>query len=144
MVAACLYYICKEKKIPITFQEILNETPISEKKVKSCYRILINSLNLKAQITNPIVLIPKFITKLGLSFEVEKTTIKILESFLKTHSIGGLNPKGICAGAIYSASKFKNVKISQKRIGDIVGVADATIRTRYKTIKNLIDFNILK
>ena len=41
MVAACLYFACRERKIPRTLQEILEQTSISAKNVRRCYRTLI-------------------------------------------------------------------------------------------------------
>ena len=70
MVAACLYFACREKKIPRTLQEILDETSESAKNVRRCYRTLIRELNLKVPSTDPISLIPRFIAELGLDTNV--------------------------------------------------------------------------
>ncbi|MFX1257717.1 MAG: transcription initiation factor IIB family protein [Promethearchaeota archaeon] len=143
MIAACVYYICKIRKIPRPFQEILNETSVSQKKIKSYYRSLVKKLNLKVPINNPVARIPHYIANLGLNFCVEKLTIKILEEYFKKNSLCGKNPNGICAGAIYLASKFKNVKISQRRIADTLRVTDTTLRARYKDLINKINLRTL-
>ncbi|MHA1488507.1 MAG: transcription initiation factor IIB [Promethearchaeota archaeon] len=134
MVVACIYVTCKEKHVPRTFQEILNETHLSPHTIKKCCKVLVNSLNLKVITTNPIDLVPKFITGLGLNFEIEKLTVKILQDFLTRFSISGKNPLGICAGAIYLALKLNNIKVSQKDIAKIVGVTEVTLRSRYKEL----------
>ncbi|MBY8982933.1 MAG: transcription initiation factor IIB, partial [Candidatus Lokiarchaeota archaeon] len=48
MVAACLYFACRERSIPRTLHEILEETSINAKNVRRCYRTIIRELNLKA------------------------------------------------------------------------------------------------
>ena len=140
MVAACLYFACREKKIPRTLQEILNETSISAKNVRRCYRTLIRELNLKAPSTDPISLIPRYIADLGLDAEIEKITIKILQTFISKFSTSGKDPKGICAGALYLVCKIKNRRISQKQVANLVGVTEVTLRSRYKEL--IKKFNI--
>jgi transcription initiation factor TFIIB len=143
MITACLYYLCKIKNIPRTFKEILNESSLNSKQFRQNYNCLVKELKLKVPIHNPIANIPRFIANLGLGFEVEKITIKILEEYLKNNSLKGENPNGICGGAIYLASKFYQKRIGQKRIADIVGVTDSTLRARYYDIINGINLRIL-
>jgi transcription initiation factor TFIIB len=134
MVAACLYFACRERKIPRTLQEILDETSVSAKNVRRCYRTLIRELNLKVPSTDPISLIPRYIAELGLDADVEKSTIKVLKAFISQYSTSGKDPKGLCAGALYLVSKKKDKRISQKEIANIVGVTEVTLRSRYKEL----------
>jgi transcription initiation factor TFIIB len=117
MVAACLYFTCRECKIPRTLQEILEESSISAKNVRRCYRTLIRELNA----------------------DVEKMTIKILQVFISNNSTSGKDPKGLCAGALYLVSKKKNKRVSQKDIANIVGITEVTLRSRYKELVNKIN-----
>ena len=134
MVAACLYFACRERKIPRTLQEILDETSVSAKNVRRCYRTLIRELNLKVPSTDPISLIPRYIAELGLDADVEKSTIKVLKAFTSQYSTSGKDPKGLCAGALYLVSKKKDKRISQKEIANIIGVTEVTLRSRYKEL----------
>lgn len=143
MITACLYYLCKIKNIPRTFKEILKETSLNSKQLRQHYNSLVKELNLKVPIHNPIANIPRFIADLGLGFEVEKITLKILDAYLQNNSLKGENPNGICGGAIYLASKYYQKRIGQKRISDVVGVTDSTLRARYYDIINGINLSIL-
>lgn len=134
MVAACLYFACREYKIPRTLQEILEESAISAKNVRRCYRTLIRELNLKVPSTDPISLIPRYVAELGLDADVEKMTIKTLQLFISKFSTSGKDPKGLCAGALYLVSKKKNKRVSQKDIANIVGITEVTLRSRYKEL----------
>ncbi len=142
MVAACLYFACRERKIPRTLQEILEQTSISAKNVRRCYRTLIRELNLKAPSTDPISLIPRFIAELELDADAENTTIKILQSFTSQFSTSGKDPKGLCAGALYLVCKKKDKKVSQKEIANLVGVTEVTLRSRYKELVKMLNIMV--
>ena len=142
MVAACLYFACREKKIPRTLQEILDETSVDSKNVRRCYRTIIRELNLKAPSTNPTSLIPKYCAELKLDVEVEKSTINLIHAFTSKFSTSGKDPKGLCAGAIYLVCKKKDKRISQKDVAQIIGVTEVTLRSRYKDLVNKLNINL--
>lgn len=134
MVAACIYYACKNNNVPRTFKEILNESPINAKTIRKCYKTLIYKLNLIISNINPITLIPRFIADLGFNMDLEVASIKILKFFFQSASSCGKDPKGYCAAAIYLAAKLKNYRITQKQIANVVGVCEVTLRSRYKEL----------
>jgi len=131
MVAACLYFACREKKVPRTLQEILEQTSINAKNVRRCYRTIIRELNLK-----------RYIAELGLDAEIEKNTIKLLQNFISRFFTSGKDPKGLCAGALYLMCKIKGRHISQKDIANLVGVTEVTLRSRYKELVNKLNIKI--
>lgn len=141
MIAACTYYVCKEENVPITFQNILDESSISPNIVKKCYKILIREMNLKSPNTSPIALIPKYVADLRLSVKIEKQVIGMLNNYISKNPVCGKDPRGVCAGAIYLVAKLTNKKISQKDISEIVGVTEVTLRSRYKEFLNHLCFN---
>lgn len=141
MVAACSYFICKDEKVPITLQEILDEASINANIVKKCYKILVRELNLKSSHIDPISLIPRYCADLDLGIEIEKETIKVLRNYISKSSICGKDPKGLCAGSIYLVAKLKNRKVSQKEISRIINVTEVTLRSRYKELLKSISFN---
>ena len=142
MIAACIYYAIKKYRITRTLQEVLDETSENDKDVRRCYRVLIRELNLKTPNANPIALIPRYATKLGVSSEVEKLAIKILDTFSSNFATSGKDPKGIAGGAIYLASKIKNKAFTQKQVADSIGVTEVTIRSRYKELKKKLNISI--
>ncbi|MBD3256430.1 MAG: hypothetical protein GF383_15135 [Candidatus Lokiarchaeota archaeon] len=141
MIAACSYFVCKDERVPITLQEILDEASINANIVKKCYKILVRELKLKSPNIDPISLIPRYCADLGLDIEVEKETITVLSRFIGTNSICGKDPKGLCAGAVYLVAKLKNRKVSQKEISNVIGVTEVTLRSRYKELLKSISFN---
>ena len=141
MVAACSYFVCKDEKVPITLQEILDEASINSNIVKKCYKILVRELNLKSPHIDPVSLIPRYCAELSLPIEVEKEAIKILKNFILKSSICGKDPKGLCAGSIYLVAKLKNRRVSQKEISQAIGVTEVTLRSRYKELLKSINFD---
>ncbi len=141
MVAACSYYVCKQERVPITLQEILDEASINSNIVKKCYKILVCELNLKSSHIDPVSLIPRYCADLGLGIEIEKETIKILTKYINRSSICGKDPKGLCAGSIYLVSKLKNRRVSQKEISRVINVTEVTLRSRYKELLKCLSFN---
>jgi len=142
MVSASLYFACREKRIPRTLQEILDEASVSAKNVRRCYRTLLRELNLKVPSTDPISLIPRYISELGLDSSVEKSTIQVLHQFISKNSTSGKDPKGLCAGALYLICKIHNKRISQKEIANLVGITEVTLRSRYKELITKLNIKI--
>ena len=139
MIAASIYLAIRLKRIPRTFQEILEESSENSKDIRRCYRVLIRELNLKAPNTEPSALIPKYIAKLNLNQEIERTTAKIVNTFALNFPTSGKDPKGIVAGAIYLASKIKGLELTQKEIADQVGITEVTLRSRYKELSKKLN-----
>ncbi len=144
MVAASLYFSCRKKRIPRTLQEILDQTSESGKDVRRAYKALIRELKLKAPLTDPSTLIPRYIANLNLPIEIERLAIQIVKDFRRIYPTSGKDPKGICAGAIYFACRKKNINITQKELADTVGVTEVTLRSRYKEMRNLSNIAIEK
>jgi transcription initiation factor TFIIB len=142
MVAACLYLACRRKKIPRTLQEITNDASANAKDVRRSYSTLVRELNVSPPSTNPISLIPRYITELGLDSEVERLASKILNAYRAKFSISGKDPKGLCAGALYLACKIKNKEVTQQKIVEAVGVTEVTLRSRYKELKKKLKITV--
>ena len=142
MVAACLYLACRKKDIPRTLQEILEEASVTAKDVRRSISILIRELNFKTQSTDPVALIPRYISDLGLDSEIEILTKKILTTYISNFSISGKDPKGLCAGAIYLACRIKDLELTQQQIVNSIGVTEVTLRSRYKELKIKLKISI--
>lgn len=134
IMAACAYFECRKEEVPITFQEILDESSIDAQVIKRCYKLLIDKFKLKPEMIDPISLIPKYCAELHLDMEIEHATIRFLKAHFEKKDFCGRNPKGITGGAIYLVAKLKNKKVSQQDISKVVGVTEVTIRSRYKEL----------
>ncbi|MFX0076338.1 MAG: transcription initiation factor IIB family protein [Candidatus Hermodarchaeota archaeon] len=142
MIAACIYLAIRLKRIPRTFQEILDESAENEKDIRRCYRVLIRELNVKSPNTDPTALIPTFIADLKLNHDVAEVATKIVNTFSSRFSTSGKDPKGIVAGAIYLACKLKGLELTQKQIADVVGITEVTLRSRFKELSTKLNVKV--
>ena len=142
MVAACLYLASRRKNMPRTLQEIIDEASVSPKEVRRSYSILIREFNIRTSSTDPISLIPRYINELGLDADTERVAIDILKVYINKFSVGGKDPKGLCAGAIYLANKIKDRGFTQQYISEVVGITEVTLRSRYKELKTKLKIQV--
>ena len=142
MVAACLYVACRQKGIPRTLQEILEEASVSPKDVRRSVSILMKEFNFKSKNTDPVALIPRYVTDLGLDSEIVALSSKILTTYVSNFPISGIDPKGLCAGAIYIACKLKNLELTQLQIANSIGITEVTLRSRYKELKKKLKISL--
>jgi transcription initiation factor TFIIB len=141
MVVACLYYACRSEKIPRTLIEIMKFTDRDPRDVRRCYRTIVRELNLSVPNLDPVLLVPKYISTLGLDNEVEKTAVKIIKIYHKKYPVAGRDPKGILAAAIYVACLYHRENRSQNLIAKTIQITEVTLRSRYKEIKKIIRFD---
>ena len=137
MIAACLYYVCRENKISRSLQEISDKTSLkheNRKEIYSCYKSLIKELNLKTPPPDPISYVPRLITKLKLNPKVESPTIKVIRAFTSRSCIAGKDARGIAAGALYLVCRMINEHVSQKEIANMCKISNITVCKRYKEI----------
>lgn len=139
MICACLYFACRKEKLPRFFEEIISVSSVSESKVKKSYKILVQKLNLKSPSINAIHFLPRYISDLNLSTEIENLSIRILKQFRATGMMLGKNPKGVCAGVIYLACKMSGKRVSQSKIAEALNVTKITLRSRYKEIQETLN-----
>ncbi len=146
ILTACVYLVCKKERIPITLQEMSIETSLNPKVINKYYRVLIRELNVRPPVTNPVLLIPKYVNRLNLGIRIEKQAIGLIQDFIKGKFFSGKDPKGLCAGALYLLSKLANREITQKEISRVIGVTEVTLRSRYKELIRFlnIDPNLFK
>jgi transcription initiation factor TFIIB len=142
MVAACLYVSCRQKEIPRTLQEILEEASVSPKDVRRSVSILMREFKLKTLATDPVALIPRYVSDLGLDSEIAELTSRILTAYVSNFPISGIDPKGLCAGAIYIACKLRNIELTQLQIANSVGITEVTLRSRYKELKKKLKISL--
>lgn len=142
MIAASIYLAIRLKRIPRTLQEILDESSENEKDIRRCYRVLIREFNIKSPNTNPSDLIPTYIATLRLDPSIEINSTKIVNAYSERFSTSGKDPKGIVAGAIYLACRMKGLELTQKRIAEVVGVTEVTLRSRYKELSTKLKIKV--
>jgi len=140
--AAVIYAVCRMNSIPRTLSEVCEVCDLTSKadkrKVGKAYKAIAKSLKLKVALVRPEQYLSRFCAELGLSHKTQAEALKIIE---KAHDVDKLRsaiPTGIGAAAIYIASKKTGEKITQRRISEVVGVSEPTLRYRYHDLMKVL------
>ena len=137
LVCACLYFACRKYELPITLNDLLNESNAKIKKVKNNYRSLLKTFNLRVKPLTPHHFVSRYVNELGLGLQIEKKVLNLINQ-LPFNFINGQNPKRICAGTIYFVSKLNNQKTLQREIAKVCDVSEVGLRYTWKEISKLV------
>ncbi len=138
MVAACVYYASKSDNVPSPLHEIEKRSEEDRRKITICYNSIQKRLNLKSAVLDPLTLIPKAASNLGLSQKIETMIAQVIRAYKKCHLLSGKDPKGVAAAAMYYIIKKRGIYITQNDIVEELGVTEVTMRKRYKEIIDMI------
>jgi transcription initiation factor TFIIB len=136
VVAAIVYYECRQSGIPRTLVDVCKAANDSRKKdVSRAYRFLLKKLELKPQLRSPVVFISQYCNKLELSGKTEQKAMKILETVKEScNLILGKDPRSIAAACTYIASVLTGEHRTQRDIATVSGITEVTVRNRYKEL----------
>ena len=134
VVAAAIYAACRIFRVPRTLDEISQLTKTSKKEVARCYRLLVRELGLKIPISDASDFVPRIAAALGLSGNVVRKAIEIIEQAKKLGLTAGKDPAGLAAAAVYTAAQLFNERRTQKDVAQVAGVTEVTVRNRYKEL----------
>jgi transcription initiation factor TFIIB len=143
IVAGSIYAACRLRKTPRSLIEIAKHTRVSKKKIGQHYRLIVNKLKLRMPIADPINFVPRMITELELSGDVQQKVVEILNDAKAKHRlVMGRDPRGIAAAAIYIASILTDNQVTQRAIASVAGITEVTIRNRYKEIVRKLEISL--
>jgi transcription initiation factor TFIIB len=128
VMAASIYAACREQGIPRSLDEISDALNVTKKKVSRCYRMLINQLDLKTELANPLDYLSKFCSLLGLSEKTKRHAFGILKQANSTRVLSGSKPAVICGGALYLACIANGEYQPQLKIAEKIRVSAPSIR----------------
>ena len=128
VMAASIYAACREQGIPRSLEEVSDALNVTKKKVSKCYRMLINQLDLKTELANPLDCLSKFCSLLDISEKTKRHAFGILKQANTSRIMSGSKPAVICGGAIYLACIANNEYHSQLKIGEKIRVSAPSIR----------------
>jgi transcription initiation factor TFIIIB Brf1 subunit/transcription initiation factor TFIIB len=138
MAAAALYMACRMMKMPRPLDEFVRYTKASRKKVARYYRLLLQELNVKVPVSDPMLYISRIAQQLGLSGEVVKTAIEILQKAKEAGITAGKDPASLAAAAAYIASLMHGDYRPRRHFVVAAGATDLTVRSRYRELWRLL------
>ena len=171
IIAACVYFACKECRVPRSSQEIadifdLNKNTMT-KGIKKCQEIIyMNKQNKhrlsKSEPTRPCDFIHRFCNRLKISEEDTQLIVKICELAISKNIISENTPPSVASGCIYYFIKKKKLieeermnqsgiksynygknelGISKKLISDICKISEVTINKCCRLIEQNDEVN---
>jgi len=141
--AAALYAACRATETPRTLKEV---TAISNERkrndVRRCYRLLLNELDIKMPVEDPIRSVFKIASKVKIPTKTERTAIRILGEAKQREVVSGKDPMGLAAAALYIACVIDDVKKTQKEIAEVANVTEVTVRNRQRGLRKDLELEV--
>ncbi|MEM4670775.1 MAG: transcription initiation factor IIB [Desulfurococcaceae archaeon] len=142
VIAAAVYLACRMRKLPRTLDEIEEYSRVSRKEIARCYRLLLRELSIKVTTSDPADFVPRIAHALGLSGAVVRTAIEILYKAREAGILGGKDPVGLAAAAVYLACERLGEERSQKEIANVAGVTEVTVRNRCRELMKVLSVEV--
>ena len=142
VVAACLYVACRRCNVPRTLDEIAEVSSVTKREVGRTYRFLAKELEIKPPLMSPGDYVPRFVSELGLSGDVQSKAIDIIDKAVDKGLTSGKGPAGVAAAALYISSVLLGERRTQRDVAKIAGVSEVTIRNRYKELTEQLDVGV--
>ncbi len=134
-VSACVLSVVRERNLPRSLEEVAAQSSIDPLMLSKFYRELVRGLSLRMPVDDPTKYIAKISIKLGLSQQVEKLAVEILESARSKGLIQGKRPKAIAAAALYLSAKLNRLGVTQEKVAVSSDVSEVTLRNRIRELK---------
>ncbi|MCK4731673.1 MAG: transcription initiation factor IIB, partial [Methanophagales archaeon] len=141
--SALLYITCRQYGVPRTLEEITEISRVGKKEISRAYRFLLRELDLKIEPSSPVDFVPRFCSELNLDGDVKSKAIAIIKKAKEAGLTNGPGPIGIAAGAIYMAALISGKHCTQKKVSNVTGVTEVTVRNRYKKMSEELEIKEL-
>jgi transcription initiation factor TFIIB len=144
IIAACVYYACKECEFPRSSKEIAEmfhiQTTVMTKGCKKFREIINLSKEDKHRLSkdvsiNPQDFIQRFCNKLKIDTKFIDIITHICDVAIQKNIISENTPPSIAAGCIYYASKINPLNITRKEIASICKISEVTINKCCKKLE---------
>ncbi|CAI50254.1 transcription initiation factor TFB [Natronomonas pharaonis DSM 2160] len=131
---AALYAAARQANVPRSLDEVEHVSRVDRMELTRTYRYIIRELNLEVQPADPESYIPRFVSDLDRSDEVERRARQLIDNAREAGVISGKSPVGLAAAAVYAASLLCNEKVTQTEVSEVAEISEVTIRNRYKEL----------
>ncbi|AGN01960.1 transcription initiation factor TFIIIB, Brf1 subunit/transcription initiation factor TFIIB [Salinarchaeum sp. Harcht-Bsk1] len=131
---ASLYASARQAGTPRSLDELEEVSRVDKMELTRTYRYVVRELGLEVQPADPKQYVPRFVSDLGLSEEVERRARQLLDRAQDVGVHSGKSPVGLAAAAVYAASLLTNEKVTQNQVSDVADISEVTIRNRYKEL----------
>ncbi len=139
IVAALVYLASRQVGLPKPLDKIAKVSGVKKKDISKAYRMIKEELKITAPVPDAEKFVLSFGKELKLSGETIAKAIQIVK-IAKDRGVSiGRDPAGIAAAALYIATRLSGEKRTQKKVAEIAGVTEVTVRNRYREIMKILE-----
>ena len=139
LVSAAIYMACRNTNVPRTINEVVAVAGIGRKRLTKTVNILSRHLGIRAKPVDATDYVARFCSELALGEDVRALAGNILSKAPEENS---LSPPGTAASAIYLAALARGQRVPQKRVAQVAGVSEVTLRSHFKMFESLISVTV--
>jgi len=135
---ASVYAACRDIETLRTIKDISKASAVKLKQINKCYRVLVEGLELKMPLVDPIKCVSRVANNVGVSEKTKRDAVVILKEYEKNGNISGKSPMAVAATAVYLATLRSGEAFTQGDIADAANVTEVTIRNRTNAIRKVV------
>lgn len=135
--AASIYAVCRCNQHPLIIEDVVTRARDSRSHILTAYNTLNRELGLPTPPIHPKVYIPRLISQLDLSDDIQQQATEIATQAKETTHPHGCNPVGIAAACIYRAAQNQGNSINQPTVAKAANVAPVTLRKRRNELQSI-------
>jgi transcription initiation factor TFIIB len=139
VVASSVYIACRIENVPRTLDEVARQSRTGRKEIGRTARMIQRELKLRMKVSDPVDYNSRFCSMLELPPDVESKAKEMLEQLVEHEHTNGRGPVGLCAAAIYIASRVMGNPRTQREVSETAGITEVTVRHRYKEMLRLLN-----
>ncbi|MEE6208761.1 transcription initiation factor IIB 2, partial [Salarchaeum sp. III] len=128
---SALYAAARQANTPRSLDEVSKVSRVDKDEIARTYRYVVRELGLEVAPADPASYVPRFVSDLNLSDEVERQARELLSNAQDEGITSGKSPVGLAAAAVYAASLLVNERVTQNQVSEVANISEVTIRNRY-------------
>jgi transcription initiation factor TFIIB len=138
---AAIHIASRQANIPRSLDTLAEVSRVEKLSITRTYRYVTRELDINLPPADPLEYLPRFVSDLDLSDEVEHRSRELLETVSEDEPsyLSGKNPVGLAAAAVYAGSLLCNEKVTQVAVGEVADISQVTIRNRYTELLEFQD-----
>lgn len=142
MAAAAIYSATRLAGYPRNPDEMAEASGVDRRTLLRCHRVLVTKLRLKPTAPHATDFIARLASDLELPPAVEAKARDMLRDADAAGVTSGRSPTGLAASAIYVASHDTGHPRTQKRVSEVSGVTEVTIRNRARELASFLHIDL--
>ncbi len=126
--AAAVYAVCRTNGLARTTHEVTDTAKATPDEFQAAYDAMNRELGLQTGPIDPGEFLPRFATELDLGPETEAQAKRLLED-TDPKALGGRNPSGVAAAALYTVTDVEDGGPTQAEAASVADVTPVTLRS---------------